>query len=829
MPRLFALILALLVALALPAGAQEAPAPDYNAWDKLATQAEQILETGQANEARLRAIRAEVVKWRDQFRSQEGSNSTRIATLKDQIAALGPPPAEGATETEELSARRQELNEQLAQLQAPGLDAVEAFGRATGIINEIDQAVRGQQADALVRKTSSPLNPTNWAPALTEAAAVGRNIYDESISRWRTNGGFGSLRDTGPFVIGFLLLALLLLTRGRRWVDSLPSRLSARASERSRTALIFVVSLGQIALPLFGVILATGALFSTGLFGAWGRPMLFSIPAGALCLFGGVWLGRRLFPDASTGVPSPLPISEVARSQARFRSSMLALALGIHQIFARSVLPLSGFNSDIDSDIGAIPERLSDASAGVWHFLLILMGAFYLFNLSNILRRLKRMENKGTPQYRTRIFAVLGMTGRLVAVLAPITAALGYVTAANAFLWSTVLTLALMGFLLVLQELIVDLYGLAVGGNDGSAREALTPVLIGFALIVLSLPFFALIWGARGSDLAEAWARTQEGFSFAGIHLSPTGIVTFMLVFAIGYGLTRSVQNVFRNTVLPKTRMDSGGQNAVVSIIGYVGIGIATMLAITSAGIDLTSLAFVAGALSVGIGFGMQQVVSNFVSGIILLVERPVAVGDWIEVGGKQGVVRKMAVRATQIQTFDRNEIIVPNSDLITQQVTNWTRGNLTGRIIVPVGVAYGTDTRKVERILREIAEDQPTVMINPPAAVLFRGFGADSMDFEIRAMLSDINGGVGVTSEINHEIARRFAEEGIEIPYAQRDIWLRNPEALAGPERKRQSETAPEAQIALEKADKSRPLPRDEAPDGDADGGDGGGDGDGR
>ena len=436
-------------------------------------------------------------------------------------------------------------------------------------------------------------------------------------------------------------------------------------------------------------------------------------------------------------------------------------------------------------------------------------------------------EGAPTP-YRVPVGAMLGRLGRLVALGTPIAAALGYVTAANAVLWATVLTLALVGLLIILQDLIADIYGLAVGGT-GAARESLIPGLVGFALVLVSLPFFALIWGARGNDLSEAWTKAKQGISLGGVSLSPMGILTFMLVFALGYSATRFVQGAFRNTILPKTHMDVGGQNAVVSIIGYVGIGLASMMSVTAAGIDLTSLAFVAGALSVGIGFGMQQIVSNFVSGIILLVERPVAVGDWIEVGGRQGVVKKMAVRATQIQTFDRNEIIVPNSDLITQPVTNWTRGNLTGRIIVPVGVAYGTDTRRVEAILREIAEDQPTVMINPPPAILFRNFGADSLNFEIRAMLSDINGGVGVTSEINHAIAQRFAAEGIEIPYAQRDVWIRNPEALFKAEKEidgietAQAEEKPA--VAAPVPEPRRPIQPDEAPEAD---GDGDGDGDG-
>jgi small-conductance mechanosensitive channel len=206
-------------------------------------------------------------------------------------------------------------------------------------------------------------------------------------------------------------------------------------------------------------------------------------------------------------------------------------------------------------------------------------------------------------------------------------------------------------------------------------------------------------------------------------------------------------------------------------IFGYLGIIAAISLALSAIGIDLQKIALVAGALSVGIGFGLQSIVSNFVSGLILLTERPIRVGDWIVAKGEEGFVRRIRVRATEVETFDRASVIIPNSDLISGVVKNWTHGNLLGRIAVKVGVSYDSDVEKVRDLLLAVAAGHPAVLKEPAPYVLFMAFGDSSLDFELRCIVRDVQQLYSIRSDLNFAVLARFRAEGIEIPFPQRVV----------------------------------------------------------
>ncbi len=310
-------------------------------------------------------------------------------------------------------------------------------------------------------------------------------------------------------------------------------------------------------------------------------------------------------------------------------------------------------------------------------------------------------------------------------------------------------------------------------------------LLISIGVVVLLatvfIPLIALFWGARIADIQSVWRTLTDGVSIGEIQLSLDGVITLAIVFVVGILITRWLQRVLRLSVLPRTKMDHGAQNAIVTGFGYFGFTLAALVAASTAGLNLSNLTVVFGALSVGIGFGLQAIVSNFVSGMILLIERPVKVGDWVEVAGYSGFIRRISVRSTRIETFDKHDVVIPNSDFITGAVTNMTLSSKIGRLIIPIGVAYGSDIDETRKILLEAAETQDGVLTRPEPTVLFMGLGDSALDFEVRCYLKDVNALLGTRSEMLTKIYRDLNTAGIEIPFPQRDIHLRDIDRLLG------------------------------------------------
>jgi small-conductance mechanosensitive channel len=242
--------------------------------------------------------------------------------------------------------------------------------------------------------------------------------------------------------------------------------------------------------------------------------------------------------------------------------------------------------------------------------------------------------------------------------------------------------------------------------------------------------------------------------------------------------LSRMVRHLLRTRVLARTKLDVGQQYAISRIVSYIVLVLGLLIGVETMGVNLSSLTVVAGALGVGIGFGLQNIVSNFVSGLIILAERPIQIGDRVDLGNNTvGKVERIGARATHVLTNDNILIIVPNSEFVSNRVINWTHIDPRMRFRLSIGVASGSDPHKVEKLLLEVAAANPNVLKNPAPGVVFKEFGESSLNFELRVWASDMTHRPGsLESQLNFAIWEKFKEHGIETPFPQRDLHIKEP-----------------------------------------------------
>ena len=758
--RSFFTVLATLVALGLPALAQDSfDAAMAENWAATASRAEGVLEAKLASTPALENLRADLATQRAEALVVEEEAAKKVEALRAQLTALGLAPEDGTAEAPELASRRAELGSSILIARVPLAVAQEAYQRLDGLINEINELIRERFSQQLVERGPVPVNPALWGPALANVGDYTSRMWGEVSGNLENDASRQALAQKAPLALFLGLLGLVILF----WLRARFTRLVGKvlkAGEEASSWQLALMNLSKLVAPGLGAAALIFAVYAADILGLRGMAVLNVLPFAAFVLIAAPWLGRSVFGSKS----NPVDLIGVSAPTAGYK---ISLVLGI--VFALSVL----------IDAMAKQGDFSVESRAVLFFPLIVVASISLFRLARITRA-KPATAEGEPEPAAHSFAaLLAQLLFITSVSAPILAALGYYAAGRYLTFPTITTIGFLAALLVLFDLFraflerwVDGQG-EMGSRKDQAR--LIPIFVAFLMILAALPVLALIWGASRSELRNIWEWLNAGVSIGQSRFSITDLLVFVLVFGVGYTITRLVQKTVRTSVLPRTKIDAGGKNALLAGIGYLGIFLAALAAISATGLDLSSLAIVAGALSVGIGFGLQNIVSNFVSGIILLIERPIKEGDWIEAGGVEGTVRKISVRATLIDTFDRCAVIVPNSDLIAASVKNWTAPDITGRLKVNVGVAYGTDVEQVKDILTEIGTAHTHALLYPAPSVVFLNFGASSLDFQLRIYLRDVNNSLGVRSDINFAIAKRFAEEGIEIPFTQNDVNLRN------------------------------------------------------
>ncbi|MDE2568335.1 MAG: mechanosensitive ion channel family protein, partial [Sphingomonadales bacterium] len=705
--------------------------------------------------------------------ADEGTIGTRLTQA--EIDVLGPAPKSGESEPAALAAKRSQLENQLGLQMLPVLRWREAQARSATLVGELDTRSSAMTRMRLLTHGYSPLDPRLWRGALVEA--------DQTLAV--AAGKFAEVRARigSGMMAGLALLALVLLVAPPLLFYRVWNRIRVAGEGRIIMAahiwqkLGLAIALDVVSFVLFMIVLAlaTGgiALTMRPLAGAEAiGAVVGSLLGASLLLVFAQWLGRSV-------LLSPIRELRLIRLNAgpAHRSLVIVRLLGL-------VLTL-----------GAVLERseeagtIAESAAGLLSSMLVIAGCWLLSRLAGLIRGGEREPKPAAdpqdPQpagldFATPVSRVLSALSLVAALMA----LAGYVMLAREIFSDLLLSLATVTIAIYFHRAVKLVLRALAEGPLHQYRRVLhfVPMASGLVLTLGVALLVALIWGYRVQEVSDAIVALRTGVKFGNINLSAGDVLKFAVVFGLGFMLTRWLQGFLRVAILPEFGMDQGAQSALVTALGYAGILLAALVAIASTGLDLTSLAFVAGALSVGIGFGLQSVVENFTSGILLLIERPVREGDWIVVGNNEGIVRKIAVRSTRIETFDGHYIIVPNSQLISSAVKNVTFTGGVARVLVEVGVAYGSDYEQVRAILIDIADKDQRIVGQPPASVWMTGFGDSAVNFRLACWIDSAMNSGATRSDLHFLVAKRFAEAGIEIPLPQRDIHIRTaPPAALG------------------------------------------------
>lgn len=675
----------------------------------------------------------------------------RIEQIRADLADLGPAPqvAEGqpaVTEPEPIQQLRTQLGEQLRTLEGLEIQADALVSKSLRLQERIAGLRRDSFLSRILERQPPPFSADLWSSARENFSAQMTNFNSAIAVIEQHNPSYHALTISIGIFIALLIAGRFYSLRMLiRKIQSDSERGMPRPFTRASASALVSMAVATAGLFFIQQSFVTQGVIYEGNIG-------FAIQLIVLS-------GFLIFVFIATG---RFKAAGIIRSVTQWLACLTGLLYATDQI----VLEF-GSNMGAGAEFAILQSYISTSLFAT----MVLTGSLFAYYAAG------KQSNFFFPQ-QTFLFFALGAAFLLAANF------FGYVALSRIVFEKCVLLISFLTFILMVRALarsflrqIDNAFNKPTPGGE-KEEERLLFFWLGLTLDLvvcsLCLPLTAGLVGVEWPEVQEWAVHAFWGFNIGNVNISLANISVGLGVFLALLFVTRLFQRVLSDKVLPKTRLDFSIRQSLIQLLGYLGLIISMMAGISAVGFDLSNLALIAGALSVGIGFGLQSIVSNFVSGLILLFERPIKVGDWVIVNSGEGLVKKISVRATEIETFDRTSIIVPNSELISSSVKNWNYNDRTGRIIIPVGVSYDCNPRRVRDILMECAREHPSVLQHPAPIVFFKDFGDSALMFELRVLIRNIRDNIDVATDLRFMIWDKLHdEEKIVIPYLQRDLHI--------------------------------------------------------
>lgn len=763
------MLLALSLGLAGPAHAQADPATD--AAIRLAQAEKDVRSVDQSLDTRMDAsdrklLLAKILAAKTTASDAAGDLQDQLALLDAKLTGLGTVAAD-SSEAPDIKRQRAALTRQRS-----AIDSAIKRGNLIGVeaqqlADEIERSEAEQFSEKISTRSPSPLSPGFWS-GLAHAFPRDMRRVTAFLETGRTQAA-EELRDHRPWHgLAGLLLALLIVGPGQVAARHMGQRMltegvPGRRVRRSTYAL-WRVAVGTIAPLLAALSIAQGLRWSGLVADRW-EPLLGAFVGG--CAFSGFTfsvLGALLMRSRPSWRIAA--ISDNGATKLRPYSLLLAVLAFLGLIYAQ-------FNAS-----AGVGKAAQEATQAVFALLHILLVSAVLVTVARL--RAAKMEGDDADRNES-VSGLISLVAWIVVAVATVCLLLGYFTLSLFLLqmmsWATVLGSAVYLLTAAIDDLATTIFdrssrfGMAVVrslGLRGSAVEQFGVLLSGLLrLSVLLLGLSLLLSPFGAGNVASLFSRLgalAQGFEVGGVAISPGAILRGLLVLLIGLALVRGFMRWLERRYLPVTDLDGSGRNSVSLVARYVGIALAVIWGLASLGIGIERIAILLSALSVGIGFGLQAITQNFVSGLILLAERPIKIGDLVRVGQDEGDVKRISVRSTEIQLPDHSTLIVPNSELITKTVLNKTLASPLGRMQIQFSVPIETDADKVRDIVLATYADEPAVLAEPAYSLFIDSIADGRIFFNSFAHVASPRAAYGARSNVFTVLLRRFREEGIEI-----------------------------------------------------------------